>query len=122
MDDISFRHMAVESAQRYLGFLEQEDKGIIITEVTSITKRGEEAFLHLRNRLSTVGIDALKLRIYADEYKSNVIHPVEYHRDRNVLVLHPEKEFYDRLPSGRCSHITIIMTIPFRCAPRHQRG
>lgn len=113
MKDTSFRLLAVDSAERYLSFLEREDKGIIKTQVTSITKRGGEAFLHLRGRLSPVGIDSLKLRIYADEYKANVIHPVEYHSARNVLVLHPGKKFYDFLPSGKCGHISVISDLRF---------
>ena len=113
MDDYSFRRMAVDSAQRYFQYLVQEDKGIIITEVSSIEKLGKEAFLHLRGRLSPAGLESLKLRIYADEFDTWEIVPVEYHSESNVLVLHPLKEIYERLPSGPCEHISIISDLRF---------
>ena len=113
MDDINFRRMAVDSAQRYFQYLVQEDKGIIITEVSSVEKLGEEAFLHLRGRISPAGLESLKLRIYADEFDTWEIVPVEYHSECGVLVLHPQKAIYERLPSGPCEHISIISDLRF---------
>lgn len=113
MDDCSFRRMAVDSAQRYFQYLVQEDKGIIMTEVSSVEKRGEEAFLHLRGHLSPAGLESLKLRIYADEFETREIVPVEYHSEHGVLVLHPLESIYKRLPSGPCQHISIISDLRF---------
>lgn len=113
MNDTSFHRLAIDSARKYLSYLEREDKGIIKTKVTSITKRSGTVYLHLRGRLSPVGIDALRLRIYADEYSDKVIHPIEYHSVRNVLVLRPKEEFYSFLPSGKCDHISVISDLRF---------
>lgn len=113
MNDTSFHLLAIDSTQKYLNHLEQEDKGIIKTQVTSITKRSGMVYLHLRGRLSPVGIDALRLRIYADEYNEKVIHPIEYHSVRNILILRPKEEFYSFLPSGKCNHISVISDLRF---------
>lgn len=113
MDDYDFRRMAVDSARRYLQYLVQEDKGIIATEVFSIEKIGDEAFLRLRGRLSPAGLESLKLRIYADEFDTREIVPVEYHSEHGVLVLHPLEAIYERLPSGPCEHIFIISDLRF---------
>lgn len=113
MNDASFHRLAVDSARKYLSYLERKDKGIVKTRVTSITKRSGTVYLHLRGRLSSVGIDALRLRIHADEYNKKVIHPVEYHSVRNILVLRPKKEFYDFLPSGKCDDIFVISDLRF---------
>lgn len=113
MDDYSFRRMAVDSAQRYFQFLKNNNKGLAVTEVSSITKEGEEVFLHLRGRLSSAGFESLKLRVYADEYNSWEIHPVEYHRENNVLVLRPYKELFDYLPFGKCREIAVISDLRF---------
>lgn len=109
----AFCRLAVDSAQRYFQYLVKEDKGIIITEVSRIDKLGEEVFLHLRGRISPSGLESLKLRIYADEFKSQDIRPVEYHSEHGILVLHPQKALYDRLPSGPCEHISIISDLRF---------
>lgn len=113
MDYCDFRRLAVDSAQRYLQYLVQEDKGIIITEVSSIEKIGEEAFLRLRGRLSPAALESLKLRIYADEFDTWKIVPVEYHSESGVLVLHPQEAIYERLPSGPCGHISVISDLRF---------
>lgn len=113
MDDRSFRHVAIDSAQRYFQYLKDNDKGLAVTEVSSITKEGEEAFLYLRGRISYVGLETLKLRIYADEYESWEIHPVEYHSENSVLVLRPYKELFDYLPSGKCRDIVVISDLRF---------
>lgn len=113
MDYCDFRRLAVDSAQRYFQYLVKGDKGIIITEVSSIEKIGEEAFLHLRGRLSPAGLESLKLRIYADEFDTWEIVPVEYHSESGVLVLHPQKAIYERFPSGLCKHISIISDLRF---------
>lgn len=113
MDDFSFRRMAVDSAQRYFQYLKDNDKGLAVTEVSSITKMGEEAFLHLRGRLSSVGLETLKLRVYADEYESWEIHPVEYHSEDSILVLRPYRELFDYLPSGKCRDISVVSDLRF---------
>lgn len=113
MDDHSFRRMAVDSAQRYFEHLVKTNRGLAVTEVSNITKEGKEVFLHLQGRLSSAGLETLKLRIYADEYEPWEIHPVEYQRENSVLILRPRQELFDYLPSGKCRDIAVISDLRF---------
>lgn len=113
MDDYSFCRMAVDSAQRYLQYLRDNDKGLIVTEVSSIIKGDEEVSLYLQGRISPVGLESLKLRIYANEYESWEIHPIEYQIESSVLMLRPREDIFNRLPHGKCKGITVISDLRF---------
>jgi len=113
MDSSEFRMLALDSAQMYLRFLEQNNKGLSSTPVDSITKRGKEVFLHLRGRLSPAGLDDLVLRIDPDEYRADALTPVEYLAERSILVLRPKKELRRLLPEGPCKNISVISDLRF---------
>lgn len=113
MNDTSFHLLAIDSSKKYLQYLKKSNKGLAVTEVSSITKHGGEAFLYLRGRLSPAGFDSLKLRIYADEFGTDVIHPVEYHSEKGILILHPKEEFLSILPTGQCRHVSAVSDLRF---------
>ncbi len=113
MDDHSFCQMAVDSAQRYLQYLKDNDKGLIVTEVSRIDKGKEEVSLYLRGRISPVGLESLKLRVYANEYDPWEIHPVEYQIESSVLTLRPREDIFNRLPHGKCKGIAVISDLRF---------
>lgn len=113
MNDTSFHLLAIDSSKKYLQYLKEKNKGLAVTEVSHIAIYGDEAFLYLRGRLSPAGLDSLKLRIYADEFETDVICPVEYHSEKGVLILHPHKKFLETLPIGRCQHVSVISDLRF---------
>lgn len=113
MDYSDFRRQAIRSADIYLKYLQKHNKGISEAKVSHIRKWSHKVYLTLTSSLSPAALDSIELQICADRYPVEKIHPVDYQAERMLLVLQPERNVYDIIPTDDCSHISIVSSLLF---------
>lgn len=113
MDYSDFRNMAIDSANVYYDYLEARGKGIVETKVTRIVRQRGEFFLQLQGRISSANLDGIELKIYADRYPSEKVHPIEYDSDSNVLIIRPSQKICQILRPDICDHVTVVCDLLF---------
>lgn len=113
MDYSDFRRQAIRSADIYLKYLQKHNRGISESKVSRIRKRNRKVYLTLVSPLSPAALDSISLQIRADRYSVEKIHPVDYQTENMLLILQPERDLYDMIPSGNCNGVSVVSSLLF---------
>lgn len=113
MDYSDFRRQTIRSADIYLKYLQKHNRGVSESKVSHIRKRNHTVYLTLVSPLSPAALDSISLQICADRYSVEKIHPIDYHAENMLLILQPERDLYDMIPSGNCSGVSIVSSLLF---------
>lgn len=113
MEYSDFRRQAIRSADIYLKYLQKNNRGVSEAKVSRIRKRNHKVYLTLASPLSPAALDSISLQICADRYSVEKIHPVDYQAENMLLILQPERDLYEMIPSGNCSGVSIVSSLLF---------
>lgn len=113
MDYPDFRNLAIDSTDIYYDYLQMNGKGMVETKVTQIVRHGGEFFLQLQGRMSSANLDSIELKIYADRYSNEKVHPIEYDSTTNVLIIRPSQKICQILRPDICDHVTVVCDLLF---------
>jgi len=113
MNYSDFRQLAQRSASQYYDYLKKHNKGIAEVKVSHIRKQGRDVYLTLLGALSPASMDSIQLQFHGDRYPTEKIRPIGYWSEDSVLILNPDREIFDILPTGDCERISVVSSLLF---------
>ncbi len=110
---MTYKDAAIHSADIYLKFLKDNNRGVSEYAVTSITEDSTERLfvLHLDGKIRSV--DSVKIRIDNQEYEQAQIKPVEYDERQRILKVHPRDDFRKLFSGLSPKDIVVISDLRF---------
>ncbi|WP_212005731.1 DEAD/DEAH box helicase [Chitinophaga sp. HK235] len=115
MDTSEIRGIAIDSAEKYYQYLEQNNKGIQEVEVYDIAAQKEKDVYKLRLSAKLFDIDAVFFKLYTQNrlYTTGEIKIIEYDADKNVLLIKPKEDLIAAFEKLAARDIKVISDLKF---------
>ncbi len=118
MDITEIRRIAIDSAENYFRYLDQNNKGIQevqVYDIISVSVTNESAIYKLRLSAKLFDIEAVdfKLLTTGRRYSSGEIKIIEYDSDKNTLLIKPETQLSETFKKLQARDIKVISDLKF---------
>ena len=118
MDIPEIRRIAIESAENYFRYLDQNNKGIQevqVYDIISMSVTSEETVYKLRLSAKLFDIEAVDFKLLSTgrRYSSGEIKIIEYDSDKNILLIKPETQLSEIFKKLQARDIKVISDLKF---------
>lgn len=107
----SYREAAIESAQKYYNYLSENEKGVIIVNVTKIERDNNYFALTLAGRPKA--LDSMVLKIYNKEFNFDTIKLISFDSKKRILRILPNNEVRILLNRATEKDVWLISDLKF---------
>ncbi len=109
-----FQSYAIQSAQIYYRYLDEQGKGVVKTAVRSIRREGAFFVLHLQTKLSpSADPSSLLFDFDGRRYSSFEIRPTDFSPARDQLWVRPSDALSERFSQLRAEELTLLSDLKF---------
>lgn len=121
MDIIEFRSLAMDSAERYYQYLDENGRGRVITRIHKIEPKSNGIILNLASRLSaSYSIESLAFDLRGTPYTAYQINPVSYDAQAAALFIQPrDRRLSDLIASADPPDLLVYSDLKFLVSRVH---